>query len=34
MTNPGTSVLQVTPWGDQASAWERASDSRAPLETP
>ena len=34
ITNPGTSVLQVTPYGDHASACERASDSSAPLETP
>ncbi len=34
ITKPGTSVLQVTPCGDHASAWERASDSSAPLETP
>ena len=34
ITKPGTSVLQVTPYGDHASACERARDSNAPLETP
>lgn len=33
-TNPGTRVFTVTPCGDHASAWERARDSRPPLDTP